>query len=75
MKIINGEERLTKEEARAAVARMVDRWGKNQSITTDGLSYRREGVPGEGGGTIAISYVRAEMRKGVRYYKEIPYAS
>lgn len=72
---INGEQRLTRDEAREAIKRMEADHGANQTITTDGLSYRREGVPGTGGGTIAISYIRAEMRKGVRYYKEIGFAS
>ena len=75
MKVINGEQRYTKDEARARIAGMVREWGPNESINDNGMSYRRNGVPGVGGGTIAISYGLPIHRKGVAYYKELGHAS
>ena len=75
MKTIKGERRYTKQEALDHIAGYVMRWGANQSIDNSGMSYRHEGCPGTGGGTIAISYVLPVTRKGVAYYKQIPFAS
>lgn len=75
MKTINYEERYTKDEVIVKIASMVARWGANQSIDKSGMSYRKEGIPGTGGGTIAISYGLPVYRKGIAYYKELNYAS
>ena len=74
MRRINGEAWLTIEEVRARVISATERIGRNDSRDASGLSFRYEGFPGTGGGTVAWSYVRAGRREGVTYYREIPYA-
>ena len=75
MKTIKGEKRYTRQEVLDNIAGYVTEWGTNQSQDGSGMSYRHEGFPGTGGGTIAISYVLPVTRKGVAYYKQIPFAS
>lgn len=74
MKIINYETRYTEKEAKAKIIALVNDFGANTSRDNSGLSYRSEGVPGTGGGTIAISYGLPIYRQGIAYYKQLRFA-
>jgi hypothetical protein len=59
---------VTRAEAEASIARSITKWGKNEA-PAHVLGYRRNGVPGTGGGTIAYSFVESPRTDGA--YKEI----
>lgn len=56
MIVVNGETRVTLSEAKTCIASVA----KNvlATVTPNGLGCRREGVPGTGGGTFAMSFYR-----------------
>ena len=55
-------DRLTKKEAIEAI-KEIAKTTPGGDIRFDGLGYRREGVPGTGGGTFAVSYVVSNRRR------------
>jgi hypothetical protein len=59
---------ITRAEAEASIARSVAKWGANEA-PKHVLGYRKNGVPGTGGGTIAYSFVESHRTAGA--YKEI----
>jgi hypothetical protein len=61
---------VSRAEAEASIARSISRWGANQAQARV-LGYRREGVPGTGGGAIAYSFVESPRTPGA--YREIGY--
>jgi hypothetical protein len=55
-------ERITKAEAIERIKKTAQQI-PGGDIRFDGLGYRREGVPGTGGGTFAVSYSRGTRRR------------
>ena len=44
-------------------------------VVIDLFEYNNFEIPGNGGGTIAISFIRPKYRKGVAYYNQVPFAA
>ena len=66
-------ERITKSEAIARIKK-TEQLVPGGEIRFDGLGYRREGVPGTGGGTFAVSFSRGNRcRMDGRNYVAIDY--
>lgn len=61
---------FTRAAAEASIADAVVKWGANEA-PKHVLGYRKNGVPGTGGGTIAYSFVESPRTPGA--YKEIGY--
>jgi len=63
---------FTRTEAKKEIERIAQEFPGGKK-TDDGLGFRRDGVPGTGGGTIAISYVRETKNYNKRNYVQVGY--